>query len=180
MLLSDHKCYKNWTAVRSPQSASPFQPLRYPVSCRFVFVFALSQFSGPDYFGAWNRLAVRSPQWAVHVLEKRNEEIAGNDSGKFFRDIFILVNLCFQTVPQVLAPQRSTWCFLANEQWLLHHLKAGFLSVFPGLTPSSTVVLSVVVVKKWLAKTAKMLLVFNQNITSASLVGLPKQIAVIV
>ena len=27
-----------------------------PVSSRFIFVFALSQFSGPDYLGAWNRL----------------------------------------------------------------------------------------------------------------------------
>ena len=29
---------------------------RGPVSFRFNFVFALSQFSGPDYLGAWNRL----------------------------------------------------------------------------------------------------------------------------
>ena len=27
-----------------------------PVSFRFIFVFALTQFSGPDYLGAWNRL----------------------------------------------------------------------------------------------------------------------------
>ena len=27
-----------------------------PVSSRFIFLFALSQFSGPDYLGAWNRL----------------------------------------------------------------------------------------------------------------------------
>ena len=27
-----------------------------PVSSRFIFMFALSQFSGPDYLGAWNRL----------------------------------------------------------------------------------------------------------------------------
>ena len=26
------------------------------VSSRFVFVFARSQFSGPDFLGAWNRL----------------------------------------------------------------------------------------------------------------------------
>ena len=31
-------------------------PLLSPVSSRFIFVFALSQFSGPDYLGAWNRL----------------------------------------------------------------------------------------------------------------------------
>ena len=27
------------------------------VSSRFIFVFALSQFSGTDYLGAWNRLS---------------------------------------------------------------------------------------------------------------------------
>ena len=27
-----------------------------PVSSRFIFVFAFSLFSGPDYLGAWNRL----------------------------------------------------------------------------------------------------------------------------
>ena len=31
-------------------------PLLSPVSSGFIFVFALSQFSGPDYLGAWNRL----------------------------------------------------------------------------------------------------------------------------
>ena len=30
-----------------------------PVSSRFIFVFALSQFSGPDYLGAWNRLILK-------------------------------------------------------------------------------------------------------------------------
>ena len=29
-----------------------------PVSSRFIFVFALSQFSGPNYLGAWNRLGL--------------------------------------------------------------------------------------------------------------------------
>ena len=28
------------------------------VSSRFIFVFALSQFTKPDYLGAWNRLLV--------------------------------------------------------------------------------------------------------------------------
>ena len=31
-------------------------PLLSPVSSRVIFVFALSQFSGLDYLGAWNRL----------------------------------------------------------------------------------------------------------------------------
>ena len=29
-----------------------------PVSSRFIFVFGLSQFSGPNYLGAWNRLGL--------------------------------------------------------------------------------------------------------------------------
>ena len=29
-----------------------------PVSSRFIFVFALSQFIGPNYLGAWNRLGL--------------------------------------------------------------------------------------------------------------------------
>ena len=32
-----------------------------PVSSRVIFVFALSQFSGPDYLGAWNGLE----RWGV-------------------------------------------------------------------------------------------------------------------
>ena len=32
------------------------KPLLSPVASRFIFVFALSQFSGPDYLRAWNRL----------------------------------------------------------------------------------------------------------------------------
>ena len=33
-------------------------PLLSHLSSRFIFVFILSQFSGPDYLGAWNRLLV--------------------------------------------------------------------------------------------------------------------------
>ena len=32
-------------------------PLLSPVSSRFTLVFALSQFSGPNYLGAWKRLS---------------------------------------------------------------------------------------------------------------------------
>ena len=34
-----------------------------PVSSRFIFTFVLSQFSGPDYLGAWNRL------FSLYVIE---------------------------------------------------------------------------------------------------------------
>ena len=39
---------------RKPPPPPP--PPISPVFSRFIFVFALSQFSGPDYLGAWNRL----------------------------------------------------------------------------------------------------------------------------
>ena len=41
-------------AGKRKKEGSP--PPLSPVSSRFIFVFALSQFSGPDYLGAWNRL----------------------------------------------------------------------------------------------------------------------------
>ena len=36
-----------------------------PVSSCFIFVFALSKFSGPDYLGAWNRLILRLSKGVV-------------------------------------------------------------------------------------------------------------------
>ena len=38
---------------------------REKLAGRFIFVSALSQFSGPDYFGAWNRLVTQES--LVHV-----------------------------------------------------------------------------------------------------------------
>ena len=37
-----------------------------PVSSRFIFVFALSQFSGPNYLGAWNRLGLIGQKLCHH------------------------------------------------------------------------------------------------------------------
>ena len=36
------------------------KPPPLPSFLPFFFVFALSQFHGPDYLGAWNRLTVRT------------------------------------------------------------------------------------------------------------------------
>ena len=47
-----------------------------PVSSRFTFVFALPQFSGPNYLGAWNRL-----DWI-------NKEKQENAKSKFQSDKF--------------------------------------------------------------------------------------------
>ena len=51
--------YKSAATHKIERSGSPEQvvvSLLSPVLSRFIFVFALSQFSGPDYRGAWNRL----------------------------------------------------------------------------------------------------------------------------
>ena len=50
-------CIKN---PREKSQYNPHLPLLSPVSSRFTFVFALSQFSGPNYLGAWNRLMTES------------------------------------------------------------------------------------------------------------------------
>ena len=47
-------------------------PLLSPVSSRYIFVFALSQFSGPGYLGAWNRLVKASPATPCWQLPTQN------------------------------------------------------------------------------------------------------------
>ena len=48
---------KTWRGGKKRREKGKEPPLLLsPVSSRFIFVFALSQFSGPDYLGAWNRL----------------------------------------------------------------------------------------------------------------------------
>ena len=57
--------FVNFALPRGRAFASLFQALRIvlsPVSSRFIFVFALSQFSGPDFLGAWNRLGICQPR----------------------------------------------------------------------------------------------------------------------
>ena len=48
---------KSWRGGKKRREKGKEPPLLLsPVSSRFIFVFALSQFSEPDYLGAWNRL----------------------------------------------------------------------------------------------------------------------------
>ena len=47
-------------------------PLPSPVSSRYIFVFALSQFSGPGYLGAWNTLVKASPATPCWQLSTQN------------------------------------------------------------------------------------------------------------
>ena len=48
-------------------------PLLSPVSSRFIFVFVLSQFSGPDYLGAWNRL-----RWMWNLQPYKQVQLSNN------------------------------------------------------------------------------------------------------
>ena len=59
-------------------------PLLFPVSSHFIFVFMLSQFSGPDYLTAWNRL------WVFQLNEGQNAEQKPKSTGNSK-----LVHICF-------------------------------------------------------------------------------------
>ena len=49
--------YRNGSRLKKWLQPPP--PLLSPASSRFIFLFTLSQFSGDDYVGAWNRLLIR-------------------------------------------------------------------------------------------------------------------------
>ena len=47
-----------------------WEPLLSPVSSRFISVFALSQYSGPDYLGAWKRLNLEHTHNTIYMYTK--------------------------------------------------------------------------------------------------------------
>ena len=49
-----------------------------PVSSRFIFVFALSQFSGPNYLGAWNRLGLIRQKLCHHYQIRAQKKNSSN------------------------------------------------------------------------------------------------------
>ena len=53
---------------RKVGGAKKGKPLLSPVSSRFTFVFTLSQFSGPNYLGTWNRLGLCRPVLQIMTL----------------------------------------------------------------------------------------------------------------
>ena len=66
-------------------------PLLSPVSSRFIFVFALCQFSRPDYLGAWNRLLLFPPSLP---------------SPDHAHSVFAWP--CFRDVPSICKPGKAT------------------------------------------------------------------------
>ena len=74
--------------TRKKKAREKLAPLS-PVSSRFIFVFALSQFSGPDYLGAWNRLgaslrALRARESSAIIFTLDMSDAFGRDL--FFQD----------------------------------------------------------------------------------------------
>ena len=55
--------------------------LLFPVSSRFIFVFALSQFSRPEYLGAWNRQAHGCHRNSIHFNQLYLNTVNGSEAG---------------------------------------------------------------------------------------------------
>ena len=51
-----HTYFRTWPNLACSRLSDSWGD--FPVFSRFIFVFALSQFSGPSYLGAWNRLGL--------------------------------------------------------------------------------------------------------------------------
>ena len=60
------------SAARKRKNEGGSALLLSPVSSRYIFVFALSQFSGPGYLGAWNTLVKASPATPCWQLSTQN------------------------------------------------------------------------------------------------------------
>ena len=71
--------------TRKKKAREKLAPLS-PVSSRFIFVFALSQFSGPVYLGAWNRLG--ASLCALRARESSAITFTLDTSDAFGRDLF--------------------------------------------------------------------------------------------
>ena len=65
-----------------------------PVCSRFIFVFALSQFSGPSYLGAWNRLGLIRQKLCHHYQIRAQKK---NFSNTFRIRIFLFRLYSFGT-----------------------------------------------------------------------------------
>ena len=63
-----------------------------PVSSRFIFVFALSQFSGPNYLGAWNRLGLIRQKLCHHYQIRAQKK---NSSNAFLIRVFLFLSYSF-------------------------------------------------------------------------------------
>ena len=59
-----HTNFQTWSILA--RSRLSYSGGGSPVSSRLIFVFALSQFSGPSYLGAWNRLGLIRQKLSHH------------------------------------------------------------------------------------------------------------------
>ena len=64
-----------------------------PVSSRFIFVFALSQFSGPNYLGAWNRLGLIRQKLCHHYQIRAQTKKSLQTHLEFAYFYFVLIHL---------------------------------------------------------------------------------------
>ena len=63
------------------------------VSSRFIFVFALSQFIGPNYLGAWNRLGLIRQKLCHHYQIRAQTKT--NSSNAFLIHVFLFLSYSF-------------------------------------------------------------------------------------
>ena len=116
-----------------------------PVSSRFIFVFALSQFSGPDYLGAWNSLILKLNGgiiyhkknqfnkrkiylWGTKVAVKEIQEIIQSAHNRllFDREITFVTLVRHPCILQLLAvaDYHSTTPLLIAELLQIRHFRS--------------------------------------------------------
>ena len=64
-----------------------------PVFCRFIFVFSLSQFSGPNYLRAWNRLGLIRQKLCHHYQVRAETKKILQMHFEFAYFYFVLIHL---------------------------------------------------------------------------------------
>ena len=90
---------KSWRGEKEEKEGR--ESLVSPVSSRFIFVFALSQFSGPNYLGAWNRLCSQFAHERKRISGHRLSPPERSDDRKYvfvrrLRETVILLHVRLQ------------------------------------------------------------------------------------
>ena len=71
-----HTNFQTWSILA--RSRLSYSGGGSPVSSRLIFVFALSQFSGPSYLGAWNRLGLIRQKLSHHYQIRAQKKNSSN------------------------------------------------------------------------------------------------------